>query len=225
MNELELTGRAQTHVVTLEKPRCVVHYAVATSVMAMADAAAQVDIRLGIRSGFRDFDTQLAIWNRKWRGERVLNSREGVVLDHSSLTPDELLDAILSWSALPGGSRHHWGSDIDVVDESTIPEGYRVQLVPSEYSTTGIFSKLTAWLNENASRFGFFRPYRNNRGGVMPEPWHLSYAPVSLPALEALSLASLRRIIESSAIEGKTQILARLPEIYTRFLLAIDMPE
>ncbi len=71
----------------------------------------------------------------------------------------------------------------------------------------------------------FFRPYRTDRGGVMPEPWHLSYAPVSLPALEALNLASLRRVLENSAIEGKQQVLARLPEIYTRFMLAIDMPE
>jgi len=225
MNELELTGRAQTHVVTLEKPPCVVHYAAATSIMVMRDAAADAGIKLGIRSAFRDFETQLLIWNRKWRGERVLLARDGAELKHADLGPDELLDAILSWSAVPGGSRHHWGSDIDVIDEAAIPEGYKVQLIPAEYSATGIFAKLNAWLNDNASRFGFFRPYQNDRGSVMPEPWHLSYAPVSLPALESLSLASLRRLIESSPIEGKANVLARLPEIYTRFILAIDMPE
>jgi LAS superfamily LD-carboxypeptidase LdcB len=224
MNELELTGRAQTHIVTLQQPRCMVHYAVATSVMAMCDAAREAGITLGIRSAFRDFDTQLAIWNRKWRGERVLYSRENIPLDYASLSADDILDAILSWSAIPGGSRHHWGSDIDVVDEAAIPDGYKVQLVPSEYAPDGIFGKLNRWLDDNANRFGFFRPYRSDRGGVMPEPWHISYAPVSMSALESLSLASLRRIIESSAIDGKQQILMRLPEIYTRFLLAIDMP-
>ena len=73
-------------------------------------------------------------------------------------------------------------------------------------------------------RFGFFRPYRTDRGGVSPEPWHLSYAPVSLPALESLSLSMLRHVLESSAIAGKAHVLARLPEIYTRFMLAVDSP-
>ena len=30
--------------------------------------------------------------------------------------------------------------------------------------------------------FGFFRPYTTDRGGVAPEPWHLSYAPVAARA-------------------------------------------
>jgi len=224
MNELELTGRADTHIVTLEQPNCAVHYAVATSLLAMRDAAAQAGITLGVRSGFRDFGTQLSIWNRKWRGERALNARDGRELTHAQLSPDELLEAILSWSAVPGGSRHHWGSDIDVVDAAAVPEGYQVQLVPEEYASSGIFARLSAWLDEHATQFGFFRPYRADRGGVMPEPWHLSYAPVSLPALEQLSLANLRKVLESSPIEGKSQVLARLPEIYTRFLLAVDGP-
>jgi hypothetical protein len=73
-------------------------------------------------------------------------------------------------------------------------------------------------------RFGFFRPYRTDRGGVSPEPWHLSYAPVSLPALESLSLSMLRHVLEGSPIAGKPHVLARLPEIYTRFMLAVDSP-
>jgi LAS superfamily LD-carboxypeptidase LdcB len=224
MNELELTGRADTHIVTLEQPSCAVHYATATSLLAMRDAATHAGITLGVRSGFRDFGTQLSIWNRKWRGERALTARDGRELTHAQLSPDELLEAILSWSAVPGGSRHHWGSDVDVVDVAAIPEGYQVQLVPEEYAGSGMFARLSAWLDEHAPQFGFFRPYRADRGGVMPEPWHLSYAPVSLPALEQLSLANLRKVLEGSPIEGKSQVLARLPEIYTRFLLAVDGP-
>jgi hypothetical protein len=41
----------------------------------------------------------------------------------------------------------------------------------------------------------------------------LSYAPVSLPALESLSLSLLRQVVESSTIGGKAHVLARLPEI------------
>jgi hypothetical protein len=73
--------------------------------------------------------------------------------------------------------------------------------------------------------YGFFRPYRTDRGGVSPEPWHLSYVPVSGPALESLSLSTLRQVLEASSIAGKPHVLARLPEIYTRFLLAIDSPQ
>ena len=99
-----------------------------------------------------------------------------------------------------------------------------MQLVPSEYAAHGIFNRLAAWLEANMQRFGFFRPYRTDRGGVSPEPWHLSYAPVAASALEALSLSMLRQVLEASAIDGKPYVLARLPEIYTRFLLAIDGP-
>jgi hypothetical protein len=105
-----------------------------------------------------------------------------------------------------------------------VPSGYAVQLVPQEYAVDGIFSRLSGWLELNMSSFGFFRPYRTDRGGVSPEPWHLSYGPVSLPALEALSLSTLRQVIEASLLAGKPYVLARLPEIYTRFLLAIDGP-
>lgn len=224
MNELELTGRATSHVVQLEQLKCALHFETVTSFLAMRDAAAREGIELQSRSAFRDFDTQLVIWNRKWRGERTLYGRDGAVLDHAALAPAELLDAILTWSAIPGGSRHHWGSEIDLIDAAAVPPGYQVQLVSAEYVGDGVFARLSAWLEVYASRFGFFRPYRTDRGGVSPEPWHFSYAPVSMRALESLSLAMLRRVLEQSEIEGKSQVLSRLPEIYTRFLLAIDLP-
>ena len=225
MNELELTGRARTHVVELNHPHCMLHYEVAASFLSMRDAAAYDGIDLTARSSFRDFDTQLAIWNRKWAGERPLYDRNSQILVRSGLDDNQTVDAILCWSAIPGGSRHHWGSDVDVIDGAAVPAGYDVQLVPGEYAPDGIFARLTRWLDGNMHRFGFFRPYRSDRGGVSPEPWHLSYAPVSLPALESFSLSMLRQVIDSSPISGKPHVLARLPEIYTRFMLTIDGPE
>jgi LAS superfamily LD-carboxypeptidase LdcB len=224
MNELELTGRARTHVVDLEQPVCALHYEVVASFLAMREAAANERIELIARSSFRDFDTQLAIWNRKWRGEAPLFDRQGRQLDRACLSDADCVNAILCWSAVPGGSRHHWGTDIDVVDASAVPAGYKVQLIPAEYAADGMFSRLSSWLDANMQTFGFYRPYRLDRGGVSPEPWHLSYAPVSGPALEALSLSMLRQVLEGSAIEGKQYVLNRLPEIYTRFLLSIDSP-
>jgi LAS superfamily LD-carboxypeptidase LdcB len=222
MNELELTGRARTHVVELERPRCRLHYAAATSFLAMRDAAAEAGIDLAAASSFRDFERQLHIWNAKWRGERPLLDRGGRPLDAVALDEAARIDAILCWSALPGGSRHHWGTDCDVIDAAAMPDGYRVQLVPEEYAPGGVFERLTPWLDEHMGRFGFYRPYASAHCGAGMEPWHLSYWPVASEALERLTLSVLRRAVAGSAILGKDQVLERLPEIYTRFILAVD---
>ncbi len=222
MNELELTGRARTHIVELEHPRCALHYGVVTSFLAMRDAATAAGIDLVAASGFRDFDRQLLLWNRKWRGERPLHDRAGQPLDPSQLDDAGRVDAILCWSAIPGGSRHHWGTDVDVIDAAAMPPGYQVQLVPEEYAAGGVFGRLAKWLAENMGRFGFHRPYSTGSCGAGIEPWHLSYSPVSTEALEQLSLPVLRRAVAASEMLGKAQVLERLPEIYTRFILAVD---
>jgi LAS superfamily LD-carboxypeptidase LdcB len=222
MNELEITGRARTHVVELEQLRCALHYEAVASFLAMRDAARSVGIDLQARSGYRDFNTQLLIWNRKWRGERPLLDRQNRPLDRGAIADADVVDVILTWSAIPGGSRHHWGTDVDVIDAAVIPSGYEVKLTSAEYAHDGVFAKLNAWLDANLSRFGFFRPYRTDRGGVCPEPWHISYAPVAESALESLGLSVLRRVLSDSDIEGKQFLLDRLPEIYTRYLLNID---
>jgi len=46
MNELELTGRARSHIIDLEQPRCALHFAVVASLLAMRDAAAREGIDL-----------------------------------------------------------------------------------------------------------------------------------------------------------------------------------
>ena len=225
MNEFEVTGRARTHIVDLEQPPCGLHYEAAASLLAMRDAAARDGIDLVPVSSYRDFARQATLWNRKWRGERPLYDRAGRLLDHAALREPELVDAILCWSAIPGGSRHHWGSDLDVIDAAAMPQGYQVQLVPEEYAAQGVFARLTSWLDANMHRYGYFRPYASDRGGAAVEPWHLSYAPVAALALEELSLPVLRRALVEADVLGKAHVLERLPEIYTRFILAVDRPE
>src|SRR5688500_7951132 len=109
MNELELTGRARTHIIDLADPPCSLHVEAVTSLLAMRDAAVRAGVALTPRSTFRDFDAQLRIWNEKWAGARPLYGRDGALLDRKQLTDAQTIEAILSWSALPGGSRHHWG--------------------------------------------------------------------------------------------------------------------
>jgi len=220
----ELTGRADSHIITLDDPPCRLHRDVVQPFLAMRDAAAQDGIDLMPVSSYRDFAAQARIWNRKYRGLHPLYDADGQPRDHASLDKDALLEAILCWSAVPGGSRHHWGTDIDVVDRAVLPEGYRIDLLPAEFEDGALFGKLRRWLDANMSQFGFFRPYDRYRGGLYAEPWHLSYAPVSVPALEALTVDVLRDALAAEEVDGKTRVMERLPEIHARYIAAVGAP-
>ena len=224
MNEQELTGRARSHIVELEAPRCGLHYEAVASFLAMRDAALRAGIDLVPASSFRDFDRQVVLWNRKWRGERPLYDRTGRIVEPGAVDESALVDLILCWSAIPGGSRHHWGSDLDVIDAAAMPPGYQVQLLPEEYARDGVFGRLGRWLDEHMGRYGFYRPYAAEHGGAGVEPWHISYFPVASCALESLSLPVLRRAVADSGMLGRERVLERLPEIYTRFVLGVDPP-
>jgi LAS superfamily LD-carboxypeptidase LdcB len=188
----------------------------------MRAEARAAGISLYVASAYRDFNRQLTIWSGKFNGRRPLLDPSGVAIDHAKLNESALIDAILIWSALPGASRHHWGSDFDVLDASVLQPGERAELVPQEYAPGGRFERLNGWLDSNMGRFGFFRPYATWQGGVRPEPWHLSHAEVSVPALQVLSLEVLQEAIEAADMPGKQTVLARLPELYQRYVLAVD---
>jgi hypothetical protein len=72
--------------------------------------------------------------------------------------------------------------------------------------------------------YGFYRPYATDRGGVSPEPWHLSHAPVAQRAQRALSLDGLRAVLAASEIEGREAVLATLAENFRRYVLDVDAP-
>jgi LAS superfamily LD-carboxypeptidase LdcB len=224
LNSLQLTGRAFTHVRDVADPQCILHERAAQALLSMRTAARAAGIELTIVSSFRDFKRQASIWNAKFRGERKLLDRSGHVLQPTALDERALVDAILIWSALPGASRHHWGTDIDVMDGAAIPAGHPSQLLPHEFVPGGIFARLDDWLTQNMAIFDFFRPYSTDRGGVHPEPWHLSYAPESVPALQHLTLEVLSEAVAASNVDGRDHILANLPEIYARYVLAVDNP-
>ena len=224
LNSLELTGRAATHVRPVPELSATLHNEAVAAALALAAAARADGLELAVVSSFRDFARQEAIWNAKYRGERPLLDRAECEIDAGSLDERGRIDAILLWSALPGASRHHWGSDIDVVDRAAVAADYRPRLIAKEFAADGPFCRLDAWLADNMASFGFFRPYTLDRGGVQPEPWHLSYAPVSVPALEALTPPILAEAIATSSMHGRESVLARLSELHARFISAVSSP-
>lgn len=220
----ELTGRSRTHVVTVADPDCTLHVHAVAPFLNLRRAARADGFDLMPVSGFRDFDRQLAIWNGKFSGMRPLLDGAGQVIDASLLAPPQRVDAILRWSALPGASRHHWGTDVDLIDGNAIAPGYRVLLSAEEYADSGPFAPLAAWLAEHAGRFGFFRPFRGVLSGVEAEPWHFSFAPVAEIARRALTPRVLEAALSGAALLGREEVLARLGELHARYVAAIDWP-
>ena len=169
--------------------------------------------RLRIESGFRSFERQLSIWNRKAKGELPLLDSTGKPMELPQ-DEEELMYAILTWSALPGASRHHLGTDIDVVDGNACPEGYEVQLTPEECS--GMFREFHDFLDSRfaaGDAFGFNRVFVPGRGKIRPEGWHIAHLPTSRRLLESFSLDTLRDIYRVTDIACKRVILARLDRL------------
>jgi len=188
-------------------------------------AAAGSGFDLAILSGFRSFDRQLSIWNRKAAGQLMVMDSNAHPLDIGALTARELVFAILRWSALPGASRHHWGTDIDVYDAAATPAGYEVELVPAEVDPGGMFGPLHDWLDDRmaaGSAFGFYRPYDRDRGGVAPERWHLSCAPVASRFERLLTRDLLRETIATAEMRLRETVLSHLDEIYDRFVVNVN---
>ena len=224
MNPGELTGQVRTHITDVADPYCALHNQAVTAFLGLRKAALADGFNLMPQSSFRDFSRQLTIWNGKFSGERPMYDSLGHPIDASRLTPAERVEAILLWSALPGASRHHWGTDVDLVDRNATAPGYQIRLIPEEFAPGGPYAALAQWLELHAARFGFFRPFRGVLSGVRPEPWHFSFAPVADNARRALSPGVLHRAIISAPLLGKEEVFARLDELHARYVASIDWP-
>jgi LAS superfamily LD-carboxypeptidase LdcB len=225
-----LTGRSEQHLcgpADAERLGARVHQDVVAPFERLRDEAARAGFDLRILSGFRSFDEQLSIWNRKAGGQRAVLDSDAVPLDIATLSPRDLVFAILRWSALPGASRHHWGTDLDVYDEAARPAGYEVDLIPAEVNPGGMFGPLHAWLDERVAAgtaHGFFRPYDRDRGGVAPERWHLSHAPTAAPLLAGLTTDVLQASVRQADMRLRDEVLEHLEEIVRRFVVNISRP-
>ena len=175
-------GLSTEHLVSIA-PDLRVEGETANAFRALGRRAAERGLDLRVASAFRDYDRQVRIINDKWAGARPVTDGEGRLLDRARHDDEEWLNLILRFSALPGMSRHHWGTDLDVWDASAVDTDYRPLLSPSEYGPTGPFCEMTRWLDELMAAHdaeGFYRPYALDRGGIAPEAWHISYRPAAM---------------------------------------------
>ena len=126
----------------------------------MARAAISQGIELKIISGTRNFWQQKAIWERKWQSNTPMF---GTGIDNAK--------HILRYSSMPGSSRHHWGTDIDI---NSLEPGY---------FKAGRGLREITWLRQHAGEYGFCEVYSPRSTGRLrgyePESWHWSYMPLA----------------------------------------------
>ena len=170
----------------------------------MRNAAMRDGIKIKIISGHRDFERQTLIWNSKF----IKLTKD------FKLKPDEAINEIIRFSTIPGTSRHHWGTEIDIIDEDFKNENN--PLISEKYESGGIFNKLKKWMDLNSEKFGFYLTYTNDeqRKGFEYEPWHYSYKPVSKNLLKEFKKNNISKLISDLEIMGKEYLTKEFIEKY-----------
>lgn len=221
MTHAMLTGKTREHLVPLGEAHSLQPAALA-AFTGLQQSAARDGFQLQPASTFRDFARQRHIWNQKFNGERPLLDKNSQPLVAATLPVAQRCAAILRWSALPGASRHHWGTELDIYDPSRLPQGARLQLEPWEYQAGGYFADLSDWLTAHMAQFDFYRPFAHDRGGVAVEPWHISYQPLARPAAQQLTPEVILAAWQHEDIAGDAWLRRHLPDIFSRFIMNID---
>lgn len=178
----DLTGN--TYLTTMHKET-------ALALQKMKDAAAKDNISLEVVSAYRSFQRQKEIFESKFQK-----------FTNQGLKPLEAIEKIIEYSTIPGTSRHHWGTDLDLIDANA-PRPNDV-LVAKNFYGEGPYCKMKEWMQKNATHFGFYEVYTDvaSRKGFKHEPWHFSYAPVAIPMLKAFKKLDLINILKQEKIKG-----------------------
>jgi LAS superfamily LD-carboxypeptidase LdcB len=161
------------------------------SFLLMKAEAKKSGIDIQIVSSYRSFEHQKRIWARKYNKFIA----EG-------LSPSKTIQKIIEYSTIPGTSRHHWGTDIDIIDGSK--KAPKSVLNPNNFIDNNIYSELRVWLENNANKFGFYLVYTNevSRKGFKYEPWHYSYKPLSKPMLKQFLRVDIQKLLKSEKLVG-----------------------
>ena len=158
---------------------------------AMRSAALKEGISIQIISGYRSFGRQKQIWNRKY-----------AKFISKGMKPQKVNEKIIEYSTIPGTSRHHWGTEIDIIDRNAHLE--KSYLTEDNFSGEGAYVKLKKWMDLNAEKFGFYLVYtkKSTRKGFKYEPWHYSYKNLSKRCLKYFLKMDLQLLMNNKAIDG-----------------------
>ena len=219
-----LTGKSREHLVNLPTPHSPHHFLQAQAMKAfqgLQQRAVNNGFNLQPASSFRDFARQQLIWNGKFNGERKVHDDAGNALGLTHLDDWQKAQAILRWSALPGASRHHWGTEIDIFDPDLLPQGQSLQLEPWEYEKGGYFFELSEFLTENLPHFDFSLPFMQMPAEkkIGREPWHISYMPLAEKAKQLFSAEVLLQAWEKEEIGGKATLQQHFPQIFEQYFV------
>ncbi len=170
----------------------------------MKKAAYSDGIDLKSISSYRSYEHQARIWDRKYVK----------YVDDDGLEPLDAIDKIIEYSTIPGTSRHHWGTDIDLVD------GYQKVngdvLDPEKFATGKPYASFKKWMDENSEKYDFYLVYTDNprRKGFKYEPWHYSYAPLSIPMLTQFRKKNILKLLSKEEIMGSDHFTTGLLRNY-----------
>lgn len=161
------------------------------SFMKMKAAALKEGISIKVVSSYRNYAHQNRIWDRKYKKFIA-----------QGLSPLQSVKKIIEYSTIPGTSRHHWATDLDIVDgNARQPKGL---LLEKNFENNGPFCKLKEWMDNNANSYGFYLVYTSeeSRKGFKYEPWHYSYAPLSIPMLKAYQKLNIKAELQKMNLSG-----------------------
>ncbi len=185
---------------------------VAIALKKMTQAAENEGIQIKVVSAYRSYNRQKAIWNKKF-------SR----FEKQGLKGMDIVNQIIKYSTIPGTSRHHWGTEIDIIDSSQSAEGDL--LLKEKFHGNGPYNKLRTWMETNANNFGFIKPYTQDpeRKGFLYEPWHYSYANLSKPMLKAYIDQDAIALIKDNDLLGAELLDSKFINTYLKnHVLGID---
>lgn len=159
----------------------------------MKNAALKSGIQIHVISSYRSYEHQKRIWTRKYNQ-----------FIKDGLSQQQTIRKIIEYSTIPGTSRHHWGTDLDIIDSSIVAPND--VLNTKHFEGIGVYVKLKKWLEEHADEFGFCLVYTNNqnRKGFKYEPWHYSYKPISKNMLTQYQKIDIQTLLKKDKLLGSS---------------------
>lgn len=208
--QTQLTGQSEINMIQNRNFQLLPE--VARSFELMKEAALKDSINIKIVSSFRSFNKQKEIWSRKFKKN-----------DSLGFSKNKNILKIIEYSTIPGTSRHHWGTDIDIVDDNFKPEGD--VLLTEKFYNDGPYVQLKKWLDMNSEKFGFYIVYTKNskRKGFKHEPWHYSFKPISKDILNELLKVNFSKLFIENEVLGSEYFTIDFIKYYKEnFLLGIS---